>query len=230
MQTKALVVLSGGQDSTTCLAVAKSQFEEVHAVTFNYGQRHITEIKSAIAVAQAVGVSSHEIIDLGPILKGSSPLVSDNHLEQYDSPEQLPDGIATTVVPSRNALFLTIASNRAIVTGASVLYTGVSQADYSGYPDCRRDFIDRMEEALSFANFGESGHLSIRTPLMNITKAESVKLAQEVLGDSFESVFALTHTCYAGVIGGCGRCAACLLRDKGFREAGIPDPIWQYRC
>ncbi len=228
--SKALVILSGGQDSTTCLAIAAQQYQEVHAVTFNYGQRHKIEIESAIKVAELIGVASHEIIDMGAILKGRSPLVSDNEVKTYDNPEQVPDGIAETFVPSRNALFLTIASNRAVVLGASVIFTGVSQTDYSGYPDCRRDFIDRIESALSFANFGDSGHLTIETPLMFLTKAESVLLAKDVLGDRFDEIFLHTHTCYCGVKGGCGQCAACLLRDKGFKESGIDDPLWSIRA
>lgn len=228
MTTKALVILSGGQDSTTCAAIACQQFDEVHAVTFDYGQRHAIEIEAAQQVSFELGIKHHEFIKVGPILKGTSPLISGATLGQYDSADQLPGGVAETFVPSRNGLFLTIASNRAVVMGISTMFTGVSQTDYSGYPDCRRDFIDRMEEALSFANFGESGHLTIETPLMHLTKAESVKLAHDILGDRFESVFQLTHTCYKGVKGGCGQCAACLLRDKGFIEAGIPDPIWKF--
>lgn len=226
---KALCVLSGGQDSTTCAAIASQQFDEVHAITFNYGQRHQIELESARAIAQALNLTSHEIIELGPILKGTSPLISDTPLGHYNSAKELPGGIADTFVPSRNAFFLTIASNRAVVMAIDTIYTGVSQTDYSGYPDCRRDFIDQIESALSFANFGEPGKLKILTPLMELTKAESVKLAIEILGDRFNEIFQHTHTCYAGIKGGCGKCAACLLRDKGFIEANIADPIWQYR-
>jgi 7-cyano-7-deazaguanine synthase len=146
----------------------------------------------------------------------------------YASAQDLGDEneVANTFVPSRNALFLTIASNRAVLRGIDTVYTGVCQTDYSGYPDCRRNFIDAMERALSLSN---GGNFAIVTPLMELTKAQSVNLALTVLGDSFNAVMELTHTCYQGVKGGCGECAACLLRDKGFNEAGVVDPIWKFR-
>lgn len=227
--TGCLVLLSGGQDSTTVAAVAKSQFDEVHALTINYGQRHRIEIESAIAASEALGVASYEVLHAGPILKGTSPLVSDQKVEVYNTPDDVPDGVASTFVPSRNALLLTIASNRAVVMGVNTIYTGVCETDYSGYPDCRKMFIDALERTLSLANFGDEGNLKIITPLMHLTKAESVLLAKEVLGDGFEEIMSLTHTCYQGVRGGCGKCAACLLRDKGFVEAGVEDPIWKFR-
>jgi 7-cyano-7-deazaguanine synthase len=231
MQTKALVVLSGGQDSTTCLAVAKSQFEEVHAVTFNYGQRHMTEIESAIAVAQAVGVSSHEIIDLGAtILKSSSPLVSNNPVGRYQSADELPGGVEPTFVPGRNILFLTIAANRAAALGIRAIFTGVCEEDFGGYFDCRQAFIDAMQASIGEGIAGNPSYFLIHTPLMNLTKKDSVLLAQEMLGTDFDRVMGLTHTCYNGVKGGCGECHACILRDRGFKDAGIADPIWALRC
>lgn len=229
-RAQCLVVLSGGADSTICAAWAKSKYDVVHAVTFNYGQRHITELESAIAVAKELNLASHEIIDLGAdILKSTSPLVSNNQVEQYDSADYLPDGVASTFVPSRNQLFLTIASNRAIALGVNTIVTGVCETDYSGYPDCRRDFIRQLETTTSLGNFGDKTSFIIGTPLMHKTKAASILMAYELLGDRFEAVMQHTHTCYQGVKGGCGKCAACLLRDKGFIEAGIEDPIWKYR-
>lgn len=218
---KSLVILSGGADSTICAAIAK-QRSEVHAITFDYGQRHRIEIESAMLVAQALNLASHEIIECQGILKSISPLTSNNPVEQYDDVSQLPNGIASTFVPIRNLLFLTVAANRAVSLGCETIYTGVCQTDYSGYPDCRRGFINKTEEAL-FAALEQK--LQIATPLMYLTKAESIKLAQQVLGDDFEQVISLTHTCYLGVKGGCGKCAACLLREKGFEEAGIVDPL-----
>jgi 7-cyano-7-deazaguanine synthase len=226
--SKAIVIFSGGQDSTTCLAVAKSRHEDVHAITFNYGQRHATEIQSAIAIAEAMGVT-HEILDLGAgILKGASPLVSNNPLGKYESAAELPEGVEPTFVYGRNILFLTIAANRAACLGADYLYTGVCQADFAGYWDCRQVFIDKMQAALNEGIFGRD-ILTIETPLMDLTKAESVHLAVESLGADFDAVFSLTHTCYDGVKGGCGKCHACILRDNGFNEAGVPDPIWKFR-
>lgn len=228
--SKALVVLSGGQDSTTCLAVAKKQFEEVHAVTFNYGQRHLIEIQSANAIAQAMEVDSHEIIDLGAtILKGSSPLISAAPVGRYSSAEELPGGVEPTFVPGRNILFLTVAANRAAGLGIQDIFTGVCEEDYGGYFDCRQTFVDAITMAIGEGIAGNPNHIKIHTPLMNLSKKDSVFLAKEALGDNFEYVMKLTHTCYDGVKGGCGECHACILRDRGFKEAGIDDPLWKFR-
>lgn len=227
--SKALCVLSGGQDSTTCVAIASQQFDQVHAVTFNYGQRHLIELESAKAIAKVFNLASHEMIDLGPVLKGTSPLVSDNPLGQYQSAEDLPTGVEPTFVPARNILFLTLAANRAAVLGIKDIFMGVCEADFAGYYDCRQVFVDAMAKALGEGIWGTPDSFTIHTPLMRLTKAESVKLAAAVLGDRLQDVFELTHTCYAGVKGGCGQCHACLIRDRGFREAGIEDPIWQFR-
>lgn len=222
-------MLSGGQDSTTCAALACQQFDEVHAITFNYGQRHLIEIESAIAIAKTLKLASHEIVEFGSILKGTSPLVSDNPLGQYNSTEELPGGVEPTFVPARNILFLTLAANRAAVRGIKDIFIGVCEADFGGYYDCRQVFVDAMATALGEGIWGNPTSFVIHTPLMQLTKAESVKLAVEVLDDRFQEVFELTHTCYAGVKGGCGKCHACLIRDRGFSEAGIEDPIWKFR-
>jgi 7-cyano-7-deazaguanine synthase len=227
--SKALCVLSGGQDSTTCVALACRQFEQVHAITFDYGQRHLIELESAIAIAKAFHLSSHEIIQLGPILKGTSPLVSDTPLEQYDSTQDLPGGVEPTFVPARNLLFLTVAANRAAVLGIKDIFMGVCEADFAGYYDCRQVFVEAMATAIGEGVWGDPDAFVIHTPLMHLTKAESVQLAVEVLGDRFDEIMVLTHTCYAGVKGGCGKCHACLIRDRGFTVAGVADPIWKFR-
>ena len=232
----ALVVLSGGQDSTTCAIIARKLFKTVHAISFDYGQRHDIELSSAQAVAKGLNLDSHEILHLPSItLKSSSPLVSENKVETYSDESELPDGVASTFVPGRNALFLTLAFNRAVELGCTHIYTGVNQTDSSGYPDCRYYFIGAMEEALNVGVFGaldEDTHIRIETPLMSLTKAETVRLALEHCDSeaAFGRIFEHTHTCYQGVKGGCGKCAACLLRDKGFEEAGIDDPIWKFRA
>ncbi|NER27131.1 MAG: 7-cyano-7-deazaguanine synthase QueC [Symploca sp. SIO1C4] len=228
-KSKALCVFSGGQDSTTCAALACQQFDEVHAITFDYGQRHLVELESAITLAKKLKLTSHEIVKLGPILKGTSPLVSDNPLGQYKSAEELPGGVEPTFVPARNILFLTLAANRAAVRGIKDIFIGVCEADFAGYYDCRQVFVDAMAKALGEGIWGNPTSFVIHTPLMQLTKAESVKLAVDVLGDRFQEVLELTHTCYAGVKGGCGKCHACLIRDRGFLEAGIEDPIWKFR-
>ena len=225
---KALVVLSGGQDSTTCLYWAKSCGFEIHAVTFDYGQRHRIEIEAAIKIAKMAGVLSHEIIELGPILKGTSPLVDPGaELEQYAHHSKLPGGLEKTFVPMRNQMFLTIAANRAFVLGCNRLVTGVCQEDYGGYPDCREDFIKALEEACNLGTFtaeaGFPGGLVIDTPLMHLTKAESVRMASALPGCM--EALAYSHTAYDGQYPPIGNDHATLLRAKGFEEAGEPDPL-----
>lgn len=229
----ALVVLSGGQDSTTCLFWALNYFKEVHAVTFNYNQRHKIELECAadvFAYAKSLfpdQVKTHEVVALGPILKGTSPLVSDAPLEQYKDAFSLPGGLEKTFVPMRNQLFLTIAANRAYVLGAGNLVTGVCQEDFGGYPDCRQVFIDALEDAINKGTFnGEDGapdELLIQTPLMDLTKAESVKLAVD-LEHAYDAL-ALSHTAYDGAYPPVGNDHATLLRAKGFIEANMPDPL-----
>lgn len=231
MSKKALLVLSGGQDSTTCLFWALQQGYEVHAVTFDYNQRHRIEIDAARLVAKMGGVVTHEVIELGPILKGTSPLVSNNDLEQYADHHSLPGGLEKTFVPMRNQLFLTIAANRAFVLGIDTLITGVCQEDFGGYPDCRRVFIDALSLACTLGTFtgedGVIGPLTILTPLMYLTKAESVHLAWDLTQEGFNAYGALafSHTAYDGQYPPVGHDHATLLRAKGFEEADIPDPL-----
>lgn len=227
--SKALVILSGGQDSTTCAAIACQQFDEVHAVTFGYGQRHSIEIAAAQEVSLALGIRHHEFIHLGPVLKGTSPLISQEALGQYDNASELPGGVEPTFVPGRNLLFMTLAANRAAVLGIKDIFTGLCEEDFGGYYDCRQVFVDAMSKAMGEGIWGQPDAFTVHTPLMRLNKADSVRLAVEVLGDRFDEVFALTHTCYAGIKGGCGKCHACHLRDRGFRDAGIDDPIWRHR-
>jgi 7-cyano-7-deazaguanine synthase len=227
--TKALVVLSGGQDSTTCLYWAKHQgcYDQIHAVTFNYNQRHSAELDAAAKIALLGGVASHEVVDLGPVLQGTSPLVSDNELEQYADMNSLPGGLEKTFVPMRNQLFLTLAANRAYVLGCRTLITGVCQEDFGGYPDCRRVFIDAIQLACNEGTFtgrdGAVGNLNIQTPLMDLTKAQSVDLAMRLPG-CYEAL-AYSHTSYDGAYPPTGNDHATLLRAKGFVEAGVPDPL-----
>lgn len=223
----AIVVLSGGQDSTTCLFWALYLGFEVHAVTFDYNQRHAREIEAAKKVAQLAGVKSHEVIEMGPILKGASPLVSDNALEQYADHHSLPGGLEKTFVPMRNQLFLTIAANRAYVHNAEALVTGVCEEDYGGYPDCRSAFINMLAGACNLGTFtGEDGApapLAIMTPLMRMTKKATVDLALILPG--CYAALAWTHTSYDGAYPPVGHDHATLLRAKGFEEANVPDPL-----
>jgi 7-cyano-7-deazaguanine synthase len=233
---KALVVLSGGQDSTTCLfwATKKWGAENVHAITFDYGQRHKVEIQAACKVAQLAGVADqHEILSVGPILVSTSPLVSGNDLEQYADHNSLPGGLEKTFVPMRNTLFLTLAANRAYHLRAFNIVTGVCEEDYGGYPDCRQVFIEALRDAFNQSinehNYsiyqGELGRVfEIHTPLMRLTKAETVHMAYE-LGEDCWNALAYSHTAYDGAYPPTGHDHATLLRAKGFIEAGLPDPL-----
>lgn len=221
-KSKAVVLFSGGQDSTTCLYWAKESFDEVHALSIVYGQRHDVEIEAAKKIAEIAGVS-HEVVTLPRVLVGTSPLVSDVELGQYDTIDELPDGIEPTFVPGRNALFLVIAANRAAAIGATEIVTGVCEEDYGGYPDCRRSFIDSMELSLSRGFAGEEQKFTILTPLMHLTKKETVDMAID--RDGCMDALAYSHTCYNGQVPPCGKCHACHLRARGFEEADVTDPL-----
>lgn len=220
MGNNALVVLSGGQDSTTCLYWALDRFGRgaVEAVTFDYGQRHRIELECAADVARFAGVPQRVLpIDTFRALGGNA---------LTDPAAAVPAGTGTpegelpaTFVPGRNLIFLTFAAAWAWPRGIGDLVTGTSQTDYSGYPDCRRDTIDALEAALSL---GLAREIRIHTPLMQLSKKETVLLAAEL---GALDAMALTHTCYRGERPPCGTCAACVLRARGFAEAGIADPL-----
>ena len=224
--SSALVVLSGGQDSTTCLFLARQKFKYIHAVTFDYGQRHQVEIDAAKAVAERAGVESHTILKVpSELLRSTSPLTSANELETYDDyasmDEVIGDRVELTFVPMRNAFFLTMAANLAVSLGVRDLVTGVCQQDNANYPDCRKSFVDAQAQAINEA-LG-IGDFKIHTPLINLTKSQSIKLALSVEG-CYEAL-AYSHTCYAGEVPPCGKCHACVLRAHGFAEAGVDDPL-----
>jgi 7-cyano-7-deazaguanine synthase len=226
---KAMVIFSGGQDSTTCLALAKERHQEVHAITFAYNQRHQVELKAAKAIAETMQLKSHAVVDLGPIFTSTSPLVSERAVDQYDSVDDLPGGLEATFVPGRNVLFLTLAASYAYARSITDIYIGVCEEDFGGYWDCRGSFIVAMQRALSEGLYGTESTYTLHTPLLHLSKSEAVKLALDTLGEDFEKILGLTHTCYQGTPGGCGKCHACHLRDRGFREAGIADPLWKLR-
>lgn len=220
--SKALVVLSGGQDSTTCLYWALRQYDEVVAVTFDYGQRHAIEIEAAREIAEHAGIE-WELVRIPP-LGGDSPLTElAREVRQYESADALPGGIEDTFVPGRNIIFLALAANRAASLGCEIIVTGLSQEDFGGYPDCRRVFVDAMEKAVNLGLEGTVAKIVIETPLINMSKKETVLLAQEV---GAMKALALSHTCYNGELPPCGHCHACLLRQKGFEEAGVEDPLF----
>ena len=217
----ALVVLSGGQDSTTCLYWAMERFGagQVSAVTFDYGQRHRIELDCAAAIAAAAAVP-HTVLPIDTFAAIGGDALTDPSLavDDYDDEE---DGLPTTFVPGRNVVFLTFAAAYAWRQGIRHLVTGVAQTDYSGYPDCRAETIASLETTLRLAMESD---VEIHTPLMNLSKRETVELAVAV--GALEAM-ALTHTCYRGERPPCGTCPACVLRAKGFGEAGVDDPLLQ---
>lgn len=217
MPEKALVVLSGGQDSTTCLWWAMHRFgrEHVEAITFDYGQRHRIELDCAAEVAAAAGIRQTVLpIDTFAALGGNA--LTDARIGFTDAPN---NDLPATFVPGRNLVFLTFAAAYAWPRDIAHLVAGVAQTDYSGYPDCRQETIAALARALAL---GMERKFTIHTPLMNLTKRETVLLAQEL--GAMEAM-ALTHSCYAGLRPPCGRCQACVLRARGFAEAGLSDPL-----
>jgi 7-cyano-7-deazaguanine synthase len=218
MDAKALVILSGGQDSTTCLYWAINRFgnDSVASITFDYGQRHRIELEAATEVAARAGVPNTVLpIDTFSALGGSA--LTDDIVEMPAGAQG--DTLPATFVPGRNLVFVTFAAAYAWQRDFRHLVTGVAQTDFSGYPDCRRETIDALEKAISL---GLERRMTIHTPLMNLSKKETVLLAQ-ALGAL--DAMASTHTCYNGRRPPCGKCAACVLRARGFAEAGIPDPL-----
>lgn len=226
MKSKALVVLSGGQDSTTCLFWAKQFAQEVHAITFDYGQRHRIEIEAARKVAELAEVCTHEVVQVPNCLVSTSPLTSSNELERYESYEQMDkvigDRVELTFVPMRNTLFLTIAANRAVALGCTHIVTGVCEQDNANYPDCREAYIRALETAINLS-LGVD-YLQIETPLIHRTKADTVRLARS-LGEQAWEALAWSHTSYDGKYPPTDNNHANVLRAQGFLEAGEPDPL-----
>ncbi len=220
---KAVCLLSGGLDSSTCLALARRESYECYALSFDYGQRHRVELEAAARVAQTLGAARHVIsrIDLRQI--GHSALTDQLAVPKGRSPAEMSDGIPVTYVPARNTIFLSFALAWAEVLETPDIFIGVNALDYSGYPDCRPEYIEAFERMANLATkAGVEGRLRVRihTPLIRLSKAEIVKLARDLGLD-----FSLTHSCYDPDPRGrpCGQCDSCLLRRKGFEEAGIED-------
>jgi len=237
-QSNALVIFSGGQDSTAALLWAKANFQKVFAVTFDYGQTHAIEIQAAVKVGSIVGVSRHQIIRVPEILYSTSPLTSEKELEEYkdfDSMVQkVGNEIEDTFIPMRNAFFAVVGANRAIALGCKDMVMGVCAEDTANYPDCRASFIYSMErtinDALGFDEDSDDIRFKIHTPVLNMPKSTAIKWGKKEF-PKWEEAMAHTHTSYDGKYPPTGMNHANILRAKGFEEAGIPDPLvvraWQ---
>ncbi len=224
MRKRAVVLSSGGVDSTTAMAIATREGYEIYSLSIRYGQRHIVELESARRVAEAMGVMKHLVIDVDLGKIGGSALTDRIDVPKARDEAEMRRDIPATYVPARNTIFLSFALAWAEVIGASDIFIGVNAVDYSGYPDCRPEYIRAFENMANLAiKAAVEGRMkiNIRTPLIRMTKAEIIRNGFELGVD-----YRLTHSCYDPSPEGkaCGACDSCLLRKKGFREAGIPDP------
>lgn len=226
MNKKAVILLSGGLDSTTCLAIAKSKGYDCYALTVNYGQRHKFELQSSKNIVKLFKVQHHSIIDIDLAQFGGSALTDEIQIPKNRGENEMNE-IPVTYVPARNTVLLSIALAWAEILNALNIYIGVNALDYSGYPDCRPDFIKSFEKLSNLATKkGVSGsQFKIRTPLINLTKAQIIKKGLALGID-----YSLTSSCYDPDVNGnpCGECDACLLRLKGFKEANKEDPLNYY--
>jgi len=224
MTRPAVVLLSGGLDSTTVLAIAKSDGYTPYALSFRYGQRHAVELAAADRVAKVQGVQRHVIVDIDLRAFGGSALTADIDVPKHDSVEELSDEIPSTYVPARNTIFLSFALAYAETIGASDIFIGVSAMDSSGYPDCRPEYIESFKAMANLATVAgiQGNSISIHTPLIHSTKAETIQLGMSLGVD-----YSLTSSCYDPSEDGrpCGHCDSCLLRLRGFLDAGSTDPL-----
>ncbi|GJF24811.1 7-cyano-7-deazaguanine synthase QueC [Streptomyces sp. HO565] len=229
MDRPAIVLLSGGLDSTTVLAIAKDQGFTPYALSFRYGQRHSIELEAAQRVAQAQGVARHVIADIDLRVFGGSALTADIEVPKHESLQDTPQsGVPITYVPARNTIFLSFALAFAETVGASDIFTGVTAVDYSGYPDCRPEYMEAfatMANLATRAGVEGTSKITLHSPLMTLSKADIVREGLRLGVD-----YSLTSSCYDPDEQGqaCGRCETCLLRLKGFAEAGVKDPV-QYQ-
>jgi 7-cyano-7-deazaguanine synthase len=222
---KAVVLLSGGLDSSTVLSIAKSQGFDIYALSFRYGQRHSVELEQAKKVALAAGVRQHAIADIDLRMFGGSALTAEIDVPKSKDVSEVGTGIPVTYVPARNTVFLSFALAWAEVLGSTDIFIGVNALDYSGYPDCRPEYIKAYENMANLATkAGVEGtqRLTIHTPLIDLTKAKIIEWGTRLGID-----YSLTSSCYDPGEGGrpCGGCDSCLLRAKGFAEAGLADPL-----
>jgi 7-cyano-7-deazaguanine synthase len=228
VKPRAVVLLSGGLDSTTTLAIAKADGFEVYALSFRYGQRHSFELQAARKIAQQLGVARHVVVDIDLRQFGGSALTSDIAVPKNRSTTEMSHGIPVTYVPARNTVFLSFALAWAETLGVNDIFIGVNALDYSGYPDCRPEYIEAYERLANLATkAGVEGtqRLHIHTPLIKLSKAQIIQK-----GIALGVDYSFTSSCYDPSPEGapCGECDSCRLRAKGFAEAGVPDPLLEY--
>ncbi len=230
MTDKAIILLSGGIDSTTAMAIAKSKGKEIYSLSFRYGQRHSIELEASKKIAQFLGAKEHKIIDIDLRQFGASALTDEIDVPKHESVEEIEKQkeIPITYVPARNTIFLSYALGWAEVLKADSIYIGVTAVDYSGYPDCRPEFIEAFEKMANLATktgVTKEAVLKIETPLINLSKAQIIQTGSKLGVD-----YSITISCYDPDLKGrsCGRCDSCLHRIKGFKEAGIKDPTSYY--
>lgn len=224
----AVVLLSGGLDSTTVLAIAKAEGFRPYAMSFRYGQRHEVELAAARRVAAAMDVADHVVADIDLRAFGGSALTAEIEVPHHDRVDDLEDGIPVTYVPARNTIFLSFALAWAETLRSSDIFIGVNALDYSGYPDCRPEYVAAYEQMANLATkAGVEGRQSVRihTPLIELTKAQIIERGLALGVD-----YGMTHSCYDPDVDGrpCGTCDSCLLREKGFAEAGVDDPAMRH--
>jgi 7-cyano-7-deazaguanine synthase len=219
---KAVVLLSGGIDSTTCCAIAKSEGFEVHAMSFSYGQRHSVELDAAKRLAKIMQIAEHRVVVIDLAAFGGSSLTSSMEVPKNRPASTTENDIPNTYVPARNTIFLSFALAWAEVLGSRDIFIGVNALDYSGYPDCRPEYIRAYQSMANLATKAQAGgdSLTIHTPLISMTKAEIIRTGYDLGVD-----FSLTHSCYDPSAAGlaCGMCDSCMIRKKGFEQAGITD-------
>ncbi len=220
---KAVVLLSGGLDSATTAAIAKSEGFDLYILSFDYGQRHSRELDSAKAIAQSLGAADHLIISFDMTKIGGSALIDNIDVPIDRDFAEIGNGIPVTYVPARNTVFLAFAVSYAETIGAEDIFIGITEVDYSGYPDCRREFIDAFEKVANLgtrAGTEEGVRFRIHTTLVKLSKAQTIKKGLELGVD-----YALTWSCYKGGQKPCGKCDSCKLRLAGFAQVGIKDPL-----
>lgn len=220
---KAVVLLSGGLDSATAAAIAKSEGYELYAVSFSYGQRHSKELECARKVGESLGIARHVTIDFDLRKWGGSALTDDLDVPMDREGAEMSSNVPITYVPARNTIFLSFALGYAEVVGADTIIIGANQLDYSGYPDCREEYLQAFERMANLATKAaavDGRRLGIYAPLLHLTKAEIIRR-----GTALGVDYSLTWSCYQGLEMPCGRCDSCILRAEGFRAAGVQDPL-----